>query len=67
MATLETTIRAADVAGIARTGTGTAYREAVYSRYAGLLLQPASQHLPGGDGVPKACPARLVGKHKRNS
>ncbi|MCR5259654.1 MAG: hypothetical protein K6E40_16065 [Desulfovibrio sp.] len=65
MATIETTIRAADVAGIARTGT--AYRETVYSRYAGYLLQPASQPLPGGDGVPKACPARLVGKHKRNS
>ncbi len=65
MATIETTIRATDVAGIARTGT--AYREAFCGHYAGLLLQPASQPLPSGDGAPKACPARLVGKHKRNS
>ncbi len=34
----ETTIHAAERAGIAHTGN--AYHEAVYGRYAGLLLQP---------------------------
>ncbi len=37
----ETTVRAAERAGIA--STGTAYFEAFYGHYAGLLLQPASR------------------------